>query len=100
MSKNQFSVSIGSMEKHTCAFYLYFAVMLAVIIWMEHFILIPSFVDPVASSMMRYNVTIHSTPIKAQSQDILPTEEGEIEKEESQFTAIIVTFNEPLLNKT
>ena len=89
------------MEKHTCAFYLYFAVMLAVIIWMEHFILIPSFVDPVASSMMRYNVTIHSMPIKAQNQDILPTEEEEIEKEEeSRFTAIIVTFNEPLLNKT
>ena len=51
--------------------------------------------------MMRYNVTIHSMPIKAQNQDILPTEEEEIEKEEeSRFTAIIVTFNEPLLNKT
>lgn len=74
--------------------------MLAVIIWMEHFILIPSFVDPVASSMMKYNMSTYSTPAKTKNPETLPPEEAKEEKEENQFTVIIVTFNEPLLNKT
>lgn len=88
------------MEKHSCAFYLYFAVMLVVIVLMEHFVLIPSLVTPVASSIEKFNFTISSSIRTRTIARGLSFVEPPDVSEKDRFTVIIVTFNEALLNKT